>query len=851
MGEGMRRPGKSVWMALAVAAALVIGAAGLASVVTVVPVVLKGDASLSEFRTLPVGRLITDDPSLLDDLHRQVREVRADVSPASRLARWVGRLVPVVSWLPIVDEELSAWARQMGRVKDDVDAASSLLDSSTALIATYNETKTAFIAAEPGRDVAALGDDVDDLRRAFDTDRRAVEDARRAGRAFSLAMQAPGLRGNVRLLGDLEDRMLQASTIGSAVSALMVELLRLAEQAQPLVGQFVTDESDPDRWNTETLKATLTAVERHATSARAQAEEVAELIPESADARWLDPQLEDLDRVLEALLIVNGAGMTSLAAVESAEVDFGGSGRALLSGDGGLVEILDAFAERGDEMAKAVADLEKAQRVIDELGSGGSGVFGGSALADLSRYVDDLHSGLALIHEVAPLGRELVGADGIKRYLVLGQSADELRGTGGFVSSVWLVTFDHQELAAVEYFDAVRVDDWERLMLYPKAPPGLDEHMNAWVWLLREISWDPDFPTTARGAEDMFRLGQHREVDGVIAINQWTLLRLVEALGDIPRPIDGAPVTVRNLLSVLEDGTDRHGRAYMDLIVQGLIDKFNGPMSIPVLTRLASGLKDTLQVRDMLLYFDDSRLQAMAARMGWDGTVRQSDGDYLFVVDSNVGWSKVDRNIQRDITYLVDLSREQQPRARLTVGYTNHSGPGSPGCEPQWRNRGTNYSQLKNACYWNYLRVYMPQGVRVLSTTPLPLAEQTVSVEIGRGVPGQETGRTSSSHNKTVFSGLTSLEAGRRSGIDIVYDLPASVVDRSEGNLLYELVIQKQPGVPVRDVEIAVIPPKGYVLSASSMDPRRRDSSPLAFLLPLTEDSVLNLEFTRSADGAQ
>ena len=57
--------------------------------------------------------------------------------------------------------------------------------------------------------------------------------------------------------------------------------------------------------------------------------------------------------------------------------------------------------------------------------------------------------------------------------------------------------------------------------------------MFARVWLLRDVSWEPDFPTTARTAADMFRVGQRLEVDGVVAINQWTLLDIIEALGGI------------------------------------------------------------------------------------------------------------------------------------------------------------------------------------------------------------------------------------------------------------------------------------------------------------------------------
>ena len=255
--------------------------------------------------------------------------------------------------------------------------------------------------------------------------------------------------------------------------------------------------------------------------------------------------------------------------------------------------------------------------------------------------------------------------------------------------------------------------------------------MNAWVWVLRDVSWDPDFPTTALSAADMYRLGQRQHVDGVTAINQWTLLRLLGPLSSIPSPDGGPAVTPLNLLSVLEQGTDLHGRAYMDLVLQGVIDRLSEPMSMPSMIRLASALHDTLERRDTLMFFEDPGLQRLASEFGWDGSVRRDSMDYLYVVDSSVGWSKVDRNIERDVSYVVDLRRGPRPRINLTLGYNNHSGPDSAGCEPQWLNRGTNYSRLKNACYWNFLRVYMPQGARLLTSTALPLHDYSVSVEIG------------------------------------------------------------------------------------------------------------------------
>ena len=57
--------------------------------------------------------------------------------------------------------------------------------------------------------------------------------------------------------------------------------------------------------------------------------------------------------------------------------------------------------------------------------------------------------------------------------------------------------------------------------------------MNAHVWLLRDVSWEADFPTTANIASDMFYLGQNIRVDGVIGINQWVLVKLIESINEM------------------------------------------------------------------------------------------------------------------------------------------------------------------------------------------------------------------------------------------------------------------------------------------------------------------------------
>ena len=138
----------------------------------------------------------------------------------------------------------------------------------------------------------------------------------------------------------------------------------------------------------------------------------------------------------------------------------------------------------------------------------------------------------------------------------------------------------------------------------------------------------------------------------------------------------------------------------------------------------------------------------------------------------------------------------------------------------------------------------------MLSSTPMPLPEYSVSVEIGLGRTGEDSGSISSTHNKKVFSGLTAVEAGERSEITLVYDLPSSAVQREGDILIYELLVQKQPGVRQRRVAVELDLPEGYRLASSSVPAVQTDDSHVSIEFMLTSDFALRVELTRATNGS-
>ena len=106
----------------------------------------------------------------------------------------------------------------------------------------------------------------------------------------------------------------------------------------------------------------------------------------------------------------------------------------------------------------------------------------------------------------------------------------------------------------------------------------------------------------------------------------------------------------------------------------------------------------------------------------------------------------------------------------------------------------------------------------------------------------------SSSYGKKVISGLFALEAGEETSIDLVYDLPPSMVQHDSDSIKYEILVQKQPGVQHRSTTVELIPPPGYRLRSSSVNPAINGDSSVAFLLPGNLDSTLSVEFVEGGD---
>ncbi len=442
-----------------------------------------------------------------------------------------------------------------------------------------------------------------------------------------------------------------------------------------------------------------------------------------------------------------------------------------------LAAVARALRERRSSLLTARASASQWQTAISERN-----------IPSLRRYAGLptlLVDGLLILPEALAEGES-------RRYLVLIQNSDELRATGGFISSLAVIDFDGYDLAAIRYMNSYDVEAYHAV--HPLPPQALRRYMQAGVLLFRDGNWSPDFTTSAEVLASLYLLDMGEPVDGVVAIDSVLVQWVLEALGPLYLPDYDVTVTADNVLEVAvgfwEHPLDapsitqrhqafqawlEHRKDFGGALVEAGAARL-GALTPRDLARLVAALQRAVEEKHLLAWaIDHPRLQARLRDAGVDGAVRSWPGDYLMVVDSNVGWNKVDRNIHRRIAYRVSAEGDALI-ARLCVTYENTSPPTDEPCV--WRSLyADSYRELTEDCYWNYVRVLTPKGSELLGHHG-GHDEVTVSREAG----------------KTVFADLVIVPPAESRTLCFDYLLPPELGRRLVDEGDYTLYVQKQPG---------------------------------------------------------
>ena len=787
----------------------------------------------------------TADADVVADLRIEL----AEAAPRAQKLKddlWPLRAVgSVIGWYPVLGDNITAAPHMVDRLVNDVDAALAMIDAAGRLLRAYDQIPTDSDGITGALESLPSEQEINEIRRIVMASDAALSKAELTAEGVhdrrlwgALENEARNLRAQEVELRELIDWTLLTTDSLSA-------LAQLADVAGGLT--TILDTGDASQLTIEMLQL-MPELEAATLVASRTVSTAVTTAPGAVADSSIGSNLRDLDPVLRALYATARSGALVAGVLTPAFELVETAGAGLFGVDSGLLASIEIVGRGSGELREAQGLLEQAQTELTEalpMIEARSAASAADALLLLSR---DFGLAVGLLRGLPDLAPGALGANGERRYLVLAESADEIRASGGFVSGVWILTFSDGALVQSTYRDIVSVDDLTNLDRYPTPPLLLANHMDASVLLMRDVSWEPDFPSVASSAAEILAIGQDGlQVDGVIAMTQWAMLDLAGALGSIETP-DG-PVPSNELLATLEEGTDVEGRAFMDTLFSGLMTQISGPAVNGRIFQLARSASKTLAEKQVLVHLFDDDLQAIVARAGWDGAAIRSDGDRIEPIDSNIGWSKVDRNIKRSLEYEVVLNRSGRSTGKVTVRYENLSNDSASNCDSQRMERSSSYEQLKNACYWNLLRIYTAEGALLSSAKQLPLPENSVIAGLGLATTGDDTVAAGVGLAGSFVTGLLVVPAGKIVEASFVLDLPETVIDWTDNMGIYTLNLVAQPGALGRETRVRIELPANHVLVEASTRPSSVDGRLVAFDLPLKEDTVITLAM-RPAESA-
>jgi hypothetical protein len=442
-------------------------------------------------------------------------------------------------------------------------------------------------------------------------------------------------------------------------------------------------------------------------------------------------------------------------------------------------------------------------------------------LIQMDIFPEKIQNKLRKIEQIQPLMNEaiyvltlvpvLTGAEKPVTYLVMLQNSDELRPTGGFITAFGLITLDNGEVTQLEFKDSSN----NYISKIIEAPAPLKQILLANHWLPRDANWSPSFPESARQVQQLYLYSTGIETDGVIALNQSSIEKIMQFTG--PVIVAGETISADNVkeymiakkMEAMNAGNFRNRKDFITPLSEAVITNISQKSGKDNLFNMVKLVQDMVNKGDLFIYSNNQDIQELLTKYRLDGDLRSGKGDYLMLVDSNIYSSKIDKVIQRNLSYSIDLSNINSPTSRVAVTYKNPM-EGDVTCrQVDDVNSVTSVTYLVPSCYGNFWRILGAKGTSI-SGYDAPNFDDSYFLE-GFGWSHTPASNTLSNGINEV-SGLIVVPTNSERTIILDRILPPTVLHSSENQITYTLNIQKQSGIDQLPCRIEISIPIGTIV---------------------------------------
>lgn len=423
----------------------------------------------------------------------------------------------------------------------------------------------------------------------------------------------------------------------------------------------------------------------------------------------------------------------------------------------------------------------------------------------------------------------IVGKEGMRTYLVIFQNQTELRPTGGFMGSFAEVTLDHGKIVKI-HIPSGGTYDLKGDLKARITPPKPLQLINT-LWQFQDANWDPDFPESAKKIRWFWSKSGQPTIDGVISINASMVQKLLEVTGAIDMPEYGKVITAQNFMLETQksveleyDKKENTPKKIIGDLSKRLLEKAE-KFEKQEWIQVAGILAEAIETKDVQVAFAREDEEQIARRFGWSSRLKETVGDALAVVYSNIAGQKTDSVISEAVDHHVDIGVDGSIRDTVRISRA-HEGV-----------KGELFNGVRNV---GYIRIFVPKGSVLVSANGFKkpenkwfkLADDTaisdpdvyaVESTMHTGVGDVDI---AVQRDRTVFGGWVQLDPGQSQDIELKYDLPFTVKDilakveaspeasvSSRG--AYLLLLTSQSGKSDRTIHTTVSLPKDWDISWS------------------------------------
>lgn len=409
-----------------------------------------------------------------------------------------------------------------------------------------------------------------------------------------------------------------------------------------------------------------------------------------------------------------------------------------------------------------------------------------------SDMINVAEQGLDMLSTFSTSLPDLIGFNEPKNYLILFQNNHELRPTGGFIGSYAILTMNNGKIDSLNIDDIYNPDgqlDVRNIKVSPPKP--IADFLAEDRLYIRNANWDPDFNESSKQIMELFNRIDGIELAGVISMDLHLVKSLINVTGPIYLAAFNEEITQENLYERTQfnssyDYTEgsQQKRQFLTVLGSKLIESLFS-VENEKLSMLMSTLLEGLNERHLQISLSSSQLSVLLNQNNWDGALVTTPGDYLQVVNANLGGTKANYYVQNDMSYEVSSkTRDGLLRGKVVLEY-EHTGideawPGGP--------------------YTNYVRVLTQDGSKLTGAS----INQNESFEedIFEDVVISKVGNYNSFETSFV------LEPSSKTILTLYYDLPEYLSVTKESTD-YNLVWQKQPGTNDDGFTYSFKPPFG------------------------------------------